>query len=64
MYQLLLPIFEGPTQKEKGKEKIKKNKKKLLRENQKYIQVRRGYQSDQKIAKDWLRRIKNTKIKI
>jgi len=35
-----------------------------LRENQKYIQVRRGYQSDQKIAKDWLRRIKNTKIKI
>jgi len=53
-----------PHKKRKEKRKYKKKKKKLLRENQKYIQVRRGYQSDQKIAKDWLRRIKNTKIKI
>jgi hypothetical protein len=53
-----------PHKKRKEKRKYKKIKKKLLRENQKYIQVRRGYQSDQKIAKDWLRRIKNTKIKI
>jgi len=52
-----------PHKKRKEKRKYKK-KKKLLGENQKYIQVRRGYQSAQKIAKDWLRRIKNTKIKI
>jgi hypothetical protein len=36
----------------------------MLEENQKIIAVKRECQSAQKITKDWLKKFKNTKIKI
>jgi hypothetical protein len=44
--------------------KYRKNQKKIFGRNKKIIAVKKGCQSAQKIAKNWLRRFKNTKIKI
>jgi hypothetical protein len=45
-------------------QKIKKNFKLKTKKIQKIITVRRGCQSAQKMARNWLRRLKNSKIKI
>jgi hypothetical protein len=55
----LLLIF-GPHKKKENT----KNKKIYSEENKKIISVRRGCRSTQKMAKNWLRRFKNKKIKI
>jgi hypothetical protein len=44
--------------------KKKKNKKHYRKKTKKYIAVRRGHRGAQNIAKDWLRKFKNTTIKI
>jgi hypothetical protein len=44
--------------------KCKKNKNIYPGENKKIIAMRRGCQSVQKMTKNWLRKFKNTKIKI
>jgi len=48
------------------KEKIQKKTKKIIfgRKQKKIIAVRRGCQSAQKIAKNWLRKFKSKKIEI
>jgi hypothetical protein len=44
--------------------KYRKNQKNIFGRNKKIIVVKKGCQSAQKIAKNWLRGFKNTKIKI
>jgi len=61
-FDMLLPIFKSPHQKKKKKKS--KNQKHCLKKTKKYITVRRGHKGAQKIAKDWLRKFKNTNIKI
>jgi hypothetical protein len=56
----LLSIFGGPHTKKKKK---KKRKYKTIVGREK-ISMRKGYQDAKKIDKDWLRRFKNTNIKI
>jgi hypothetical protein len=56
---MLLPIFKSPHKKKKSK-----NQKHCRKKTKKYITVRRGHKGAQKIAKDWPRKFKNTKIKI
>jgi hypothetical protein len=43
---------------------IKKKKTKYKKKTKKYIAVRRRHKGAQKMAKDWLRKFKNTKIEI
>jgi hypothetical protein len=57
----VITYFWVPAQKGENTEKIKKI---YLEEIKKIIAVKRGCQSAQKIAKNWLRRFKNTKIEI
>jgi hypothetical protein len=54
---VLLPIFGSPYKQEKIRNIIGKKPKK-------YIAVGRWYKDAQKMAKDWLRKFKNTKIEI
>jgi hypothetical protein len=56
----LLPIFGSPQKKIQNK----KNQKIYSEENQKVIALNKGFRSAKKIIKNWLRRLKNTKIKI
>ena len=59
---MLLPNFQGLTQKKKGGKR--ENKKKYWKKTKKHILLRRGYCKARKIVKDWLRRIKNINIEI
>jgi hypothetical protein len=60
---MLLSIFKSPHQKKK-EEKKSKNQKHCRKKTKKYVTVRRGHKGAQKITKDWLRKFKNTTIKI
>jgi hypothetical protein len=42
----------------------KKEKNNCWKKTKKYIAVRRGHGGAQRMVKDWLRKLKNTKIKI
>jgi hypothetical protein len=44
--------------------KKSKNKKHCWNKTKKYIAVKRGHGGTQKMIKDWLRKFKNTEIKI
>jgi hypothetical protein len=57
---VLLPIFGIPIQKEENEKKSRI----IRRKTKKYILVRKGHQGALKMAKVWLRRLKNTKIGI
>jgi len=57
---VLLPIFRIPIQKGENKKKSRI----IRRKTKKYILVRKGHQEALKMAKVWLRRLKNTKIGI
>jgi len=64
LINLVVTLFLDPHTKKRGKEKIqKKKRKKIVRRKQKKINKKRILEC-QKMAKDWLRRIKTTKIKI
>jgi len=58
---VLEPIFGSP---HKKKKKIQKNKKYMFEKTQKIITVKKGCQNAKKMVKNWLRRFKNTNIKI
>jgi len=54
-------LFLDPRTKKK---KIQKNKKYMFEKNPKNNNSKKGYQSAQKMTKNWLRRFKNTELKI
>jgi hypothetical protein len=56
---LLLPIFGFPTKNEKNT-----HKKKIYSEGIKKIGVRKGCWNYHKMARNWLRRFRNTRIEI
>jgi len=58
---LLLPIFRFPTKNEK---KIQKNTYKKIYSEGKKIGVRKGCWNSHKMARNWLKRFRNTKIEI
>jgi len=60
--ELLLPIFGFPTKNEKNTKKI--HIKKYIFGRDKKIGVRKGCWNYHKMARNWLRRFRNTRIEI
>jgi len=54
---LLISIFRSPQRKRK------KNKKNCQKKTKKYIALKRRYKGAQKMAKDWLRKFKNQRLR-